>query len=45
MHGLAQFSTQSSNIDGVSLEKLRECSQKMVHLATRGATIPLPTLQ
>ncbi|MCU0657279.1 MAG: hypothetical protein MUF64_19070 [Polyangiaceae bacterium] len=45
MHGLAQYSTQSSNIDGVSIEKLRECSQKMVNLATRGATIPLPTLQ
>jgi len=41
-HTLAQVSLQTSNLDGVNREKLRECTRLLVDLARTPPAIPVP---
>lgn len=42
MHGLAQFNSLSSNLDGVNLEQLQRCYQSFLSLSRKKSLIPMP---
>ena len=43
LHGLAQYSSQVSNIDGVSLPHLQECTRLFLSMARKATPVPIPT--